>query len=130
MADLNYPDGLFYAKSDEWIRVDGDTVIIGISDYAQDALNDIVYVELPEIDDTVSATESFGSLESVKAASDIYSPVGGTVVEVNNTLEDEPELINADPYGRGWLIKLRVDGDVDTSDLMDAAAYSDYCENR
>ena len=130
MADLNYPDGLFYAKSDEWIRVDGDTVTIGISDYAQDALNDIVYVELPEVDDTVSAAESFGSLESVKAASDIYSPVGGTVTEVNNLLEDEPELINADPYGRGWLIKLRADGDVDTSNLMDAAAYSAYCENR
>jgi glycine cleavage system H protein len=130
MADLNYPDGLYYAESDEWIRIDGDIITVGISDYAQDALNDIVYVELPEVDDTISADESFGSVESVKAASDIYSPVSGTVIEVNNTLEDEPELINADPYGRGWLIKLRVDGSVDTSDLMDAGAYSDYCENR
>jgi glycine cleavage system H protein len=130
MADLNYPDDLYYAQSDEWIRVDGDLVTVGISDFAQDALNNIVYVELPAVDDSIDAGESFGSVESVKAASDLYTPVGGTVAEVNSALEDEPELINADPYGRGWLIKLRVDGDVDTSTLMNASAYAEYCENR
>jgi glycine cleavage system H protein len=130
MADLKTPEDLKYAKSDEWVRIEGGTATLGISDYAQDALNDIVYVELPTIGMTVAKGESFGSLESVKAASDLYSPVAGTITEVNSALEDTPELINSDPYGKGWIIKLKLDGDVVTGDLMDAAAYVEYNKNR
>ena len=130
MADLKYPEDLFYAESDEWVRIEGDTVTIGISDYAQDALNDIVYVELPEVDDEVDAGESFGSVESVKAASDVYTPFGGTVIAVNTELEDEPEIINADPFGQGWIIKIKVEGEINTDSLMDAAAYKAFNEDR
>ncbi|HEX2622859.1 MAG TPA: glycine cleavage system protein GcvH [Phototrophicaceae bacterium] len=130
MADLKTPEDLKYQKSDEWVRVESDTATIGISDYAQDALNDIVYVELPGVGDKVTKGEAFGSVESVKAASDMYAPVSGTVTEVNSTLEDEPELLNTDPYGKGWIIKLKLDGAPNTSDLMDAAAYITYCASR
>jgi glycine cleavage system H protein len=130
MAEFKTPDDLKYAKSDEWVRVEGDTATIGLSDYAQDALNDIVYVELPEVGQSFSKGESFGSVESVKAASDMYLPVAGTITEVNSELEDEPELINSDPYGRGWIVRIKLDGEPDTSTLMDAAAYAEYCENR
>jgi glycine cleavage system H protein len=119
MADWKTPADLKYAKSDEWVRVEGDTATLGISDYAQDALNDIVYVELPAVGTTIAKGESFGSVESVKAASDLYSPIGGTVTEVNNALEDNPELINSDPFGKGWIVKLKLDGAADTGDLMD-----------
>jgi len=127
---FNTPDDLFYSESDEWIRIEGDIVTMGITDYAQDALNDIVYVELPDTDDNAATGESIASVESVKAASDIYSHVTGTVSEVNTELEDEPELINAEPYGKGWMVKIKVDGDVDTSGLMNAEAYAKYCEDR
>lgn len=130
MADLKTPDDLKYAKSDEWVRIEGDTATIGISDYAQDQLNDIVYVELPEVGDTFTKGDPFGTVESVKAASDLYTHVTGEVVEVNTDLEDEPELINADPYGKGWIIKLKLDGDPDLSDLMDAEAYKKFNEDR
>ncbi|NOK85882.1 MAG: glycine cleavage system protein GcvH [Chloroflexi bacterium AL-W] len=130
MADLKFPQGLFYAESDEWVRIEDDTATIGISDYAQDALNDIVYVELPAVGDTFDASDSFGSVESVKAASDLYAHIGGEVVEVNTALEDEPEIINSDPYGKGWIIKLKLSGAADTSGLMDADAYKAYCEDR
>jgi glycine cleavage system H protein len=130
MADLKYPDDVKYARSDEWVRLEGDTATIGISDYAQDALNDVVYVELPSVGDRFEQGQSFGSVESVKAASDLYAQVGGEVIEVNSALEDEPELINSDAYGRGWLIKLRVTGTPDVSHLLDAAAYKDYCATR
>lgn len=130
MADWKTPADLKYAKSDEWVRVEGDTATLGISDYAQDALNDIVYVELPAVGTSVAKGDSFGSVESVKAASDLYSPVSGTVTEVNSGLEDNPELINADPFGKGWIVKLKLDGSADTGDLMDADAYAEYCKNR
>lgn len=130
MADLKFPDDLFYTESDEWIRIEGDVVTLGISDFAQDSLNDIVYVELPEVDGDLDEGDSFGSVESVKAASDLYTPVGGTVIEINNSLEDEPELINADPYGQGWMVRIKVSSDVDTSGLMDSGAYASYCEDR
>lgn len=130
MADLKIPDDLKYQKSDEWVRVEGDTATIGISDYAQDALNDIVYVELPSVGDTFAKGASFGSVESVKAASDLYLPVGGTITEVNSELESSPELINSDPYGKGWIVKMKLDGSADTADLMDAAAYREYCASR
>ncbi len=127
---MNTPQDLHYAKSDEWVRIDGDVATIGISDYAQDALNDIVYVELPSVGDAFKKGDSFGSVESVKAASDVYLPVGGTVTEVNSELEDSPELINSDPYGKGWLVKVKLSGAPDLSDLMDASAYIEYCDNR
>jgi glycine cleavage system H protein len=130
MADFKTPADLKYARSDEWARIEGSTATIGISDYAQDALNDIVYVELPEVGITIAKGDVLGSVESVKAASDLYAPVGGTVSEVNSALEDEPELINSDPFGKGWIIKLALDGDGGTADLMDADAYVAYCEDR
>lgn len=127
---MNIPQDLHYAKSDEWVRIDGDIATIGISDYAQDALNDIVYVELPNIGDTLKKGDSFGSVESVKAASDLYTSVGGTVTEANADLEDSPELINSDPYGKGWIVKIKLASAPDLSDLMDATAYTEYCDNR
>ena len=127
---MNTPQDLHYAKSDEWVRIEGDIATIGISDYAQDALNDIVYVELPSVGDSFKKGDSFGSVESVKAASDLYTSVSGTVTEVNSELEDSPELINSDPYGKGWIVKLKLDGAPDLSDLMDAPAYIEYCDNR
>lgn len=130
MADLKFPEDLKYAKSDEWVRIDGDTATIGLSDYAQDQLNDVVYLELPEVGDSIAKGETFGTVESVKAASDLYMPVGGTITEVNSALEDEPELINSDPYGAGWILRITLDGDADTSDLLDADAYKAYCEDR
>jgi glycine cleavage system H protein len=130
MADLKTPTDLKYRQTDEWVRIEGDTATIGISDYAQDALNDIVYIELPGVGDKVEKNGSFGSVESVKAASDMYAPVSGTVIEVNTALEDEPELINSDPYGKGWIIKLQLEGTPDLGDLMEAASYTQYCATR
>jgi glycine cleavage system H protein len=129
MASWKTIDNAKYAKSDEWVILDGDTATIGISDYAQDQLNDIVYVELPEVGSTITKGAEFGSVESVKAASPLVSPVSGTVTEVNKGLEDEPELINSDPFGKGWIVKIKVSG-TDLSELMDAAAYAAYCEGR
>jgi glycine cleavage system H protein len=130
MADWKTPEDVKYAKSDEWVRIEGDTATLGITDYAQDALNDIVYIELAEVGESIEKGTSFGTVESVKAASDLYTPVAGTVTEVNTALEDEPDLINADPYGQGWMIKLKLDGESDLGELMDAAAYAAYCEER
>ena len=130
MAEIQFPDDVKYAESDEWVRIEGDTATIGISDYAQDALNDIVYVEFPDVGDTFDKGETFGSVESVKAASDVYTHVSGEIIEVNEALEDEPELINTDPFGKGWLVKIKLDGEADLSDLMDSAAYKSYCDDR
>lgn len=124
------PDGLKYAESDEWYKVDGDVVTIGITDYAQDQLNDIVYVELPDVGDSFDAGDSFGVVESVKAASDMYAAIGGEVVEVNSALEDEPEKVNEDPFGDGWMVKVKVSDTNPLDGLMDAKAYAQYCENR
>ena len=104
---MNIPEDLQYTESHEWVRIEGDTATIGITDHAQDELGDVVFVELPEEGDTFDAGESFGTVESVKAVSDLYAPVGGEVVEVNSALEDAPENINEDPYGEGWIVKLR-----------------------
>lgn len=131
MADLKFPEDLKYAKSDEWVRIDGDIATIGISDYAQDALNDIVFVEyIVGKGDTVNAGAEIANVESVKAASEVYTFVSGTVAETNAALVDSPETINSDPYGSGWLIKIKLDDTPDLSDLMDAAAYAKYCEDR
>jgi glycine cleavage system H protein len=131
MADFKTPDDLKYTESDEWVRIDGDTATIGITDYAQDALNDLVFVDfLGEEGDDKEAGDSFAEVESVKAASEVYMPIGGEILEYNENLEDEPELINDDPYGDGWIVKVTVTDDSTLSELMDAAAYQEYCENR
>jgi glycine cleavage system H protein len=110
---LSIPQDLQYTRSHEWVRTEGDTATVGISDHAQDELGDVVFVELPDEGATFDAGESFGTVESVKAVSDVYAPVGGEVVEVNSSLEEAPEKINDDPYGEGWLVKLRTSGEAD-----------------
>ena len=118
------PSDLRYTKEHEWVRVEGDEVSIGITDYAQNALTEVVWVELPELDSTVEVMESFASVESVKSVSEIYAPVAGTVTEVNESLEDEPEKINEDPYGDGWICKIKIGSDVDLGGLLDSDSYS------
>ena len=120
-------DGLRYSESHEWVKVEGDIAVIGVSDFAQKEMGNITYVDLPDVDDEVEAGEDFGALESVKAASDLISPVSGTVVEVNEALEDEPELINQDAYAN-WIIKVRMSDDSELDALMDAAAYKNATE--
>ena len=122
---MNIPEDLQYTKSHEWVRIEGDTATIGITDHAQDELGDVVFVELPEEGDTFDAGESFGTVESVKAVSDLYTPVGGEVVEVNSALEDAPENINEDPYGEGWIVKLRT---TDEADLLSPEEYEKVVE--
>ncbi|MBQ7423463.1 MAG: glycine cleavage system protein GcvH [Prevotella sp.] len=114
--------GLFYSESHEYVRVEGNYGYIGITDYAQNALGNIVYVDMPEVDDEVEAGEEFGAVESVKAASDLISPVSGTVVEVNEALEDQPELVNQDPY-ENWIIKVELSDKAELDNLMDADEY-------
>jgi glycine cleavage system H protein len=117
---LSVPEDLRYTKSHEWVRMEDDTATIGITDHAQDELGDVVFVELPDEGDTFDAGDSFGTVESVKAVSDLYTPVGGEVVEVNSALEDAPEHINEDPYGEGWIVKLRT---TDEADLLSPEEY-------
>lgn len=121
-------EGLFYSESHEWVKVDGETAIIGISDHAQQAMGNIVYVDMPEEEDEVTANEDFGAVESVKAASDLISPVSGVIVEVNEALADAPELLNKDAY-ENWIIKVKMDDPEELKNLMDAAAYEKFCEN-
>lgn len=127
---MNIPADLKYTKEDEWVRVEGNTATVGIADYAQDALSDIVYLELPAEGDTFSAGETFGVVESVKAASDLFMPIDGTVVAANEDLIDTPEVVNSDPYGAAWMIKVEISDAGQLDDLMDAAAYQKYCEER
>jgi glycine cleavage system H protein len=122
---LSIPEELQYTRSHEWVRTEGDTATIGITDHAQDELGDIVFVELPEEGATFDAGDSFGTVESVKAVSDLYTPVGGEVVEVNEALNDSPEKINEDPYGEGWIVKIQVSGD---ADLLSASDYEQILE--
>jgi len=119
---LNVPEDLQYTKSHEWVRMQGGTATIGITDHAQEELGDVVFVELPEEGATIEAGESFGTAESVKAVSDVYAPVGGEVVEVNSSLEDAPEKINEDPYGGGWIVKLRTS---DEAELLSPEEYEE-----
>ncbi|MCK9267531.1 MAG: glycine cleavage system protein GcvH [Alkaliphilus sp.] len=121
-------EGNFYSKDHEWVKIDGKEAFVGISDHAQDSLGDIVYVELPDVGDEFDKGEAFAVVESTKAASDVYLPVAGKVVEVNEALDDAPELINEDAFAN-WIAKIELSGDADTSDLMDAAAYKEFCEN-
>ena len=120
-------EGLSYSESHEFVRVDGDYGFVGITDYAQNALGNVVYVDMPEVDDEVTAGEEFGAVESVKAASDLISPVSGTVVEINEALEDTPELINQDAF-ENWIIKVEMSDKGELDNLMDAAAYAEFCE--
>ncbi|MFZ8891073.1 MAG: glycine cleavage system protein GcvH [Pseudomonadales bacterium] len=127
MSDIHAD--LKYIASHEWVRVEGDgTVTVGVTDHAQDALGDVVYVELPEIDVVLSAGDEAGVVESVKAASDIYTPLSGTVIAVNSTLEDAPEQVNSDPYGEGWFFKLRLADAGELDELLDADGYADVCD--
>ena len=120
---MEFPQNLKYTQEHEWIRVEDDVAIIGITDYAQGELGDIVYVEVETIDETLAKDEVFGSVEAVKTVSDLYMPVSGEVIEFNEDLEDSPEIINEDPYGKGWMIKVRMTDASELDDLMDAEAY-------
>lgn len=118
-------DGLFYAESHEYVKIEGEYGYVGITDYAQHELGNVVYVDMPEVDDEVTAGEDFGAVESVKAASDLISPVSGVVIEVNEALNDSPELVNADPY-ENWIIKVQLSDASEAENLMDAAAYKEF----
>ena len=120
---MNIPSDLRYASSHEWLRLEGDTATVGITDHAQEELTDVVFVELPTVGRTLDAGDPTAVVESVKAASDIYSPVSGEVIEVNPEVEADPSLVNTDPYGKGWIFKLRVKNAADAAGLMDAASY-------
>jgi glycine cleavage system H protein len=120
---MNVPDDLLYTESHEWIKREGDNVRVGITDHAQAELTDVVYVELPKMDREANAHEAIAVVESVKAASDIYAPVRGKVVEINKALESNPALINTDPFGQGWIFALKIDNAEDLKQLKDAAAY-------
>lgn len=122
----NIPDDLHYSKDHEWVRVDGNVAIVGITDYAQDSLGDVVYVELPKVGDDFAANESFGSVESVKAVSEVFSPVSGSIAAINDALSDEPEKVNTDPYGDGWMIRVEMSNPGEVDSLLTAAEYEDF----
>ena len=121
-------EGIYYSKDHEWIKVDGDEVCIGITDYAQHALGEVVYVEMPEIDDELDAGDAFGVIESVKAASDSYMPVSGTVVEINEELETRPQLLNSSPYD-SWILKVKIGDSSELDNLMNHEDYKEFCES-
>ena len=125
-----FPEDLNYMESHEWARCEGNTVVVGISDYAQEEIQDVVYVELPEVGTAVEQDKEFGVIESVKAAFDLYAPVGGEILEINEALEDAPELVNEDPYGAGWIIKIKISDESGLSKLMDYDAYQKQCSEQ
>lgn len=122
---MNIPSDLKYTKDHEWIKIEGDTAIVGITDFAQGELGDIVYVEVESLDDTLEKEAVFGSVEAVKTVSDLFMPLSGEVVEFNEILEEEPELVNTDPYGKGWMIKISIADNSQLDDLLDAEAYQE-----
>ncbi|MEN8764426.1 MAG: glycine cleavage system protein GcvH [Wenyingzhuangia sp.] len=122
---MSFPQELKYTKDHEWVRIEGDFIIVGVTDFAQSELGDIVYVDVDTLDETVDENEVFGSIEAVKTVSDLFMPVTGEIVEFNEGLEDEPELVNADPYEKGWMIKVKPNNIEDVQDLLDAAAYKE-----
>jgi glycine cleavage system H protein len=126
---MNVPEDLRYSKDHEWARLEGDRVRVGITDYAQDALGDVVFVELPEVGSKVKLDESFSEVESTKSVSDVYAPVAGTIAEVNTDLADSPERLNEDPYGEGWICSIRLSDPSQLDDLMDAEAYRKLIES-
>lgn len=120
---MNIPENLFYTKDHEWISIEGNIATIGITDFAQGELGDIVYVEVETLDETIAAEEVFGTVEAVKTVSDLFMPLNGTVIEFNEALTDAPEVVNDDPYGEGWMIKVQLDNVEDQAALLDSAAY-------
>lgn len=122
---MNIPENLKYTKDHEWLRVEGDEAYIGITDFAQKELGDIVFVEVDTVDETLDKEETFGTIEAVKTVSDLFMPVAGEVLEFNETLESAPETINSDPYGEGWIVKIKVSNTDDLNELYDAAGYND-----
>ncbi len=127
---MNIPAELKYTRNDEWVRAEGTTATAGITDYAQEALSDIVYVELPQVGDSFKQGGAYTSVESVKAAAEVYLPASGTLTAVNAALGATPELLNSDPYGAGWIVKFELSDAGELAGLMDAAAYEKYCEER
>jgi glycine cleavage system H protein len=130
LADYEVPEGNRYSEDDEWVREEGDRHLVGITDYAQQQLGDIVFVELPRVGTSLTAGESFGVIESVKAVSDLYSPISGEVVEVNEALQDSPESVNEDCYGDGWIIAIAAASPEEMDDLMDEDAYQSFLDER
>jgi len=126
--NMNLPEDLKYTKEHEWIRVEGGIVVVGITDYAQENLGEVVYVELPEEGSKVSRSEAFGVVESTKAVSDLYAPVSGDVAEINDTLLDSPEIINEDPYEDGWMIRIKLSDPSELDELLDAKAYASFLD--
>lgn len=120
---MNFPENLKYTKDHEWIRIDGETGVVGITDYAQSELGDIVFVVLPTVGKSVARGESFGTVEAVKAVSDLYAPVAGEITEVNTALENTPEIVNKEPYGSGWMIKMKLTDKKQVQELLDATQY-------
>lgn len=120
---MKYPENLFYTKDHEWISFDGNNAIIGITDFAQKELGDIVYIDITTLNDTVEKEKVFGTVEAVKTVSDLFMPVTGTVLEINSMINDNPELVNADPYGNGWIIKIKVISEIEKSELLSVGAY-------
>ena len=127
-STMDIPKDLKYTKEHEWAKEEGDTALLGITDFAQHSLGDVVFVELPEVGTQLKKGEAFGSVESVKAASDIYSPLSGEVIEINSELEDHPELLNESPYEKGWIIKIRVSDSGESAELMNEAEYAEFVE--
>lgn len=125
---MKFEAGYLYHEEHEWVRVEGEEAVIGISDYAQDQLSDVVYVELPEVGDSFELGDVFAVVESVKAASDVYMPVSGEIVEINEELEDSPELVNSDPYGEAWFVRVAMANPDELDELMDADAYKAFVE--
>lgn len=121
-----YPSDYLYSRDHEWVRVEGDTCVLGITEFAQEELGEIVFVELPEVGQSFNATDEVGTIESVKAVAEVYTPVSGEVLEVNSAVEDDPELLNDDPHGDGWLMKLKIESKGDLGELMSAEQYEEY----
>ena len=125
---MNFPEELNYTKDHEWVKIEGDIATVGITDFAQSELGDIVYIDVETLDETVEAEQVFGSVEAVKTVSDLFMPITGEIIELNEALEDEPELVNSDPYGEGWMIKIKIADIENTEGLLDAEAYKELIE--
>jgi glycine cleavage system H protein len=123
---MNIPDNLKYTKDHEWAKIDGDTITVGITEYAQGELGDVVYVDLPAIGKSFAKEESFGTIEAVKAVADLFSPISGEIIGINEALQDAPETVNKDPYGAGWMVKFKISDSAELSELMDAKAYKGH----
>ena len=127
---MNIPSDLKYTKDHEWVKIEGDILTVGITDFAQGELGDIVYVEVDSLDEALDLEAVFGTVEAVKTVSDLFMPVAGEIIEFNEVLEEEPEKVNNDPYGDGWMVKIKVTDASNLENLMDVTAYKEYCENR